>query len=384
MRQPKPWFRASKSAWYVEHQSNRSASARTPTVPRRRRRPPPAGTRRRPILDAFYKLMAGRPGEPAEAGQDHRGRRLRPVPRPLPEAPRPGHVRQLPLLPPVVLRRLRPAPGRRPQAVPRHPLARRPPDVEGRPAARRHRRQAGLLLGRPAGPPLPEPAPGAQGRAGSTGGPGYSPRTSWRRSSRRSGTASSSEFVRAMLETGCRPSEVARVTAADVEPGGRGVGASRSTRRRRRPTSPGSSTSPRGWSSSPARLAADAPDRAAVPRAAGDRRRSPATAIRCRFRRLRAKLPAPEALRLLQRPAHLRHQRPGERRGRVAARLLGVAGQVGERPDVPELGEEGNQGVECDRLEKRLAVGVPEVEAEGGEQALGAGRSRPAAGCAAG
>lgn len=61
MKQPKPWFRASKSAWYVEHQLKQVRLGDHPDGA-----PPPkkskAGWNAPPaILDAFYKLMASDP-----------------------------------------------------------------------------------------------------------------------------------------------------------------------------------------------------------------------------------------------------------------------------------------------------------------------------------
>jgi len=61
VKQPKPWFRASKSAWYVEHQLKQVRLGEHPDGA-----PPPrkskAGWNAPPaILDAFYKLMATDP-----------------------------------------------------------------------------------------------------------------------------------------------------------------------------------------------------------------------------------------------------------------------------------------------------------------------------------
>ncbi|MFO0849857.1 MAG: site-specific integrase [Gemmataceae bacterium] len=58
MKQPKPWYRASKSAWYVEHHfkqvrlGDHPEGAPPPRKTKAGWNPPP------PILDAFYKLMA--------------------------------------------------------------------------------------------------------------------------------------------------------------------------------------------------------------------------------------------------------------------------------------------------------------------------------------
>lgn len=61
MKQPKPWFRASKSAWYVEHRSKQIRLGEHPDGA-----PPPKKTKSgwnapQAILDAFYKLMATDP-----------------------------------------------------------------------------------------------------------------------------------------------------------------------------------------------------------------------------------------------------------------------------------------------------------------------------------
>ena len=61
MRQPKPWFRASKSAWYVElHAKKIRLGSHPDGAPPPKKtasgwNPPPA------ILDAFYKLMSSDP-----------------------------------------------------------------------------------------------------------------------------------------------------------------------------------------------------------------------------------------------------------------------------------------------------------------------------------
>jgi integrase/recombinase XerD len=58
MRQPRPWFRSSKNAWYVEHRGKQCRLGDHPNGS-----PPPKKTKAgwnapQPILDAFYKLMA--------------------------------------------------------------------------------------------------------------------------------------------------------------------------------------------------------------------------------------------------------------------------------------------------------------------------------------
>jgi integrase len=68
MRQPRPWFRASKSAWFVEYQCRQVRLGQHPDG-----YPPPRKVKGswnppQPILDAFYKLMAADPAslpEPA-------------------------------------------------------------------------------------------------------------------------------------------------------------------------------------------------------------------------------------------------------------------------------------------------------------------------------
>lgn len=61
MKQPKPWFRASKSAWYVEHHGKQVRLGPHPDGA-----PPPKKSESgwnapKAILDAFYKLMAADP-----------------------------------------------------------------------------------------------------------------------------------------------------------------------------------------------------------------------------------------------------------------------------------------------------------------------------------
>lgn len=61
MKQPKPWYRASKSAWYVEHNFKQHRLGEHPEGA-----PPPKKTKAgwnapKEILDAFYKLMATAP-----------------------------------------------------------------------------------------------------------------------------------------------------------------------------------------------------------------------------------------------------------------------------------------------------------------------------------
>jgi hypothetical protein len=61
MKQPKPWYRASKSAWYVEHNFKQHRLGEHPQGA-----PPPTKSKAgwnapREILDAFYRLMATDP-----------------------------------------------------------------------------------------------------------------------------------------------------------------------------------------------------------------------------------------------------------------------------------------------------------------------------------
>lgn len=68
MRQPKPWFRSSKQAWYVEHDGRQVRLGVHPEDA-----PPPKKSKAgwnppKAIQDAFYKLMAAEPGSlPAAA-----------------------------------------------------------------------------------------------------------------------------------------------------------------------------------------------------------------------------------------------------------------------------------------------------------------------------
>ncbi|QEL17661.1 tyrosine-type recombinase/integrase [Limnoglobus roseus] len=69
MRQPKPWYRASKSAWYVELHAKKIRLGSHPDGA-----PPPKKTAAgwnppSPILDAFYKLMATDPAGLPKAGK---------------------------------------------------------------------------------------------------------------------------------------------------------------------------------------------------------------------------------------------------------------------------------------------------------------------------
>src|SRR3954454_57482 len=61
MQQPKPWFRAEKSAWYVQYNRKQHRLGEHPDG-----FPPPKKSKAgwnapQPILDAFYKLMASDP-----------------------------------------------------------------------------------------------------------------------------------------------------------------------------------------------------------------------------------------------------------------------------------------------------------------------------------
>jgi len=68
MRQPKPWFRSSKNAWYVEHRFKKTRLGGHPDGA-----PPPKKTKAgwnapQSILDAFYKLMASDPANLPKPG----------------------------------------------------------------------------------------------------------------------------------------------------------------------------------------------------------------------------------------------------------------------------------------------------------------------------
>ena len=61
MRQPKPWFRSSLNAWYVQHHGKQIRLGEHPECA-----PPPRKTKagwnaQTPISDAFYRLMAADP-----------------------------------------------------------------------------------------------------------------------------------------------------------------------------------------------------------------------------------------------------------------------------------------------------------------------------------
>jgi hypothetical protein len=69
MRQPKPWFRSSASAWYVEHHGKQVRLGGHPDGA-----PPPKKSRSGwntppSVLDAFYKLMASDPAHLPKANQ---------------------------------------------------------------------------------------------------------------------------------------------------------------------------------------------------------------------------------------------------------------------------------------------------------------------------
>ena len=54
MRQPEPWYRTSKSAWYVQVGGRKVRLAKGPK-----------NETRKAAFDAFYKLMATRPNQAA-------------------------------------------------------------------------------------------------------------------------------------------------------------------------------------------------------------------------------------------------------------------------------------------------------------------------------
>jgi integrase/recombinase XerD len=63
MRQPKPWFRASKQAWYVEHHGRQVRLGEHPVAAPAPRKTQGVWNTPKSILDAFYKLMASDPAD---------------------------------------------------------------------------------------------------------------------------------------------------------------------------------------------------------------------------------------------------------------------------------------------------------------------------------
>ena len=61
MKQPKPWYRASKSAWYVEHKFKQVRLGEHPEDAPPPKKPKGGWNPPQSILDAFYKLMATDP-----------------------------------------------------------------------------------------------------------------------------------------------------------------------------------------------------------------------------------------------------------------------------------------------------------------------------------
>jgi integrase len=61
MKQPKPWFRASKNAWYVEHHFKQVRLGDHPADAPPAKKTKSGWNATQPILDAFYKLMAADP-----------------------------------------------------------------------------------------------------------------------------------------------------------------------------------------------------------------------------------------------------------------------------------------------------------------------------------
>jgi hypothetical protein len=66
MHQPKPWFRASKSAWYVQHQGQQVRLGEHPEATHPSKKSKAGWNAPPPILDAFYKLMASDPADLSE------------------------------------------------------------------------------------------------------------------------------------------------------------------------------------------------------------------------------------------------------------------------------------------------------------------------------
>ena len=61
MKKPKPWYRASKSAWYVEHNFKQVRLGEHPEGVAPPKKTKSGWNTPQPILDAFYKLMATDP-----------------------------------------------------------------------------------------------------------------------------------------------------------------------------------------------------------------------------------------------------------------------------------------------------------------------------------
>lgn len=179
MRQPTPWFRAAKNAWFVELGGRQRRLGRHPdgAAPHQGRLERPARDPGRVPRPHGRQAAARGRARPAPGRQA-----LRPVPRPQPEAPRGEHLRRLQVLPEVVLRAARPPAGGRRHPVPRHLVGRLQAHVEGVTAERRAGGEAGVLLGRPAGAAHPVPAEGARGRPAEPPQPRPLPATSRRRS----------------------------------------------------------------------------------------------------------------------------------------------------------------------------------------------------------
>jgi integrase/recombinase XerD len=69
MRQPKPWFRASKQAWYVEHRGRQHHLGEQPEGAPHPKKSKGVWNAPQSVLDAFYKLMASDPTNLPKAGQ---------------------------------------------------------------------------------------------------------------------------------------------------------------------------------------------------------------------------------------------------------------------------------------------------------------------------
>src|SRR5262249_37466096 len=61
MKRPKPWFRTSKNAWFVEHNFRQVRLGEPPGGAPPPKKPKTGWTPPATILEAFYKLMASDP-----------------------------------------------------------------------------------------------------------------------------------------------------------------------------------------------------------------------------------------------------------------------------------------------------------------------------------
>ena len=341
MRQPKPWFRTSKNAWFVEHNGVTS--------------PPRAAPRKcssTEEVESWLESAHGnprrllqadgqRPGHHAEGCGHPSCPGLRPVPRPRRTAQRAGHLSLVQVLPPELLRAARPHRRQGPEADPRDPVAGREPGLGWWPAQRRDRASSGRSIG-PTGRACSPRTRSATSR---------SPRPAAAIAS--SPTAERSEilatikdkrfrdFVFALQQTGCRPSEVARLTAADVriDLGVWVLDRHKAAKKTGKARVVYLNAAMLEMSRT---LVASCPNGPLFPSYKLGR---PFTgnAVRTRFRRLREKAAAPQALRLLQPTPHVRHGRSGQWRARrtcrrVAGAQLDPHGGAALRAPEPEGG----------------------------------------------